>query len=121
MLPSVPTCLSELLPLPMPILMAIQLQQLELDVTKRADLFIRAFTVADANFDGYQDFGIGADFGAKWASYMCYFFDAASGEFNLTPVSKERAALGAHEYAYNTDKQELITPTLGPCGPARSF
>ncbi len=82
------------------------------------ELVLASADVVDLNFDGYRDFWVVREMGAKWNRYEAYVYEPRTGRFVKDAFAKEVAALD------NPDVDEMskviVTSSLGPAEPYRT-
>ncbi len=70
------------------------------------------FHAQDINFDGYLDFAVVAEFGAKWASESWWIFNPATGQFVQNELTKDLRKLKAAGYQVDSTEHSIGTRYL---------
>jgi len=66
----------------------------------------------DVNFDGYLDFAVVADHGAKWGRYIWWVYDPNAGRFVQDNLTHQLGRLAANDFRFDVKKHEIITEDL---------
>lgn len=93
-------------------------QVLSFKLDASSDVALRSAEFVDLNFDGYKDFWVVREFGAKWLSYEVFMFDAKAGRFVKDAFAKAVEKLANPEIDAST--KTIVTTNLGPAAPSRT-
>ncbi|HKA17230.1 MAG TPA: hypothetical protein VKN18_02845 [Blastocatellia bacterium] len=83
------------------------LQTIDLIAVADVSDFTRTFCAEDFNFDGYLDFKVLSDHGAKWGSYQYWVFDPTSGKFITSELTEQLGEIKANTYVWNAESRTL--------------
>ena len=74
--------------------------------------FASTFKAYDINFDGYLDFAVLAEFGAKWGRELWWIYDPDTGRFVQNQLARELGDLKTNGYQIDSQKHEIIAENL---------
>ena len=83
------------------------LQTISVTVVADVTFFTKSFSAEDINFDGYLDFKVLSDHGAKWGSYQYWVFDPTSGKFTTTELTRQLGEIKANTRDWNSESRTL--------------
>lgn len=95
------------------------IQTFEVDGHARPDSIVDSLYYPDINFDGYCDFSVVVNSGAKWISRRFFIFDPATEKFVINELSDQLLAIGANNMYADENRHEIYAEYLGPCCPSR--
>jgi hypothetical protein len=80
--------------------------------------FGATFETNDVNFDGYLDFSVLAEYGAKYQSSWWWIYDPKSGRFIQNELTKELHDLGSNGVDFDPKNHEITKQLVwpDPCG-----
>jgi hypothetical protein len=80
--------------------------------------FAATFETNDVNFDGYLDFSVLAEYGAKYQSSWWWIYDPKSGRFIQNDLTKQLHDLGSNGVDFDPKKNEITYQLVWPdqCG-----
>lgn len=100
------------------------LQSLAVESMGDPEHFLRFFEVKDVDFDGYLDFAVLREYGAKWASQTWWVFSPASGTFISNDFTKALGRVSANGLVLDAARHDIIAPhltTMTGCGGTRDI
>jgi hypothetical protein len=68
---------------------------------------VNSFMAEDVNFDGYLDFLVADDFGARWESHKVWLFEKQSGRFITNNLTKELGKLRTNRLELDPKSQTI--------------
>lgn len=83
------------------------IQSIEIRTQADASAFRRYFTVMDVNFDGFLDFAVIDEFGAKWGRQKYWLFDPHSRRYITNSLTEELHRLTHNGIALHPETKEL--------------
>ena len=93
-------------------------QVLSFTVEAGAEAALASADVVDVNFDGYRDFWVLREMGAKWGRYDVFVYEPKSGKFIKDNLSREVAALDNPEI--DGASKIIVSSSTGPSEPYRA-
>ena len=93
-------------------------QTLSFSVDEGVDLVLQSADDVDINFDGFRDFWVLRQIGAKYARYEAFVFDPKTQRFVKDAVAREVSELDNPEV--DGASKRIVTTTLGPAEPSRT-
>ena len=74
--------------------------------------FAATFGASDINFDGYLDFSVLGEFGAKFGSQLWWIYEPATGSFVQNELTRELGELRTNGYQIDPKKHEITAESL---------
>ena len=74
--------------------------------------FGRTFRASDVNFDGYLDFSVLGEFGAKWGRQLWWVYEPARGRFVRNELTTELGQLRNNGYQIDSKRHEIRIQSL---------
>jgi hypothetical protein len=74
--------------------------------------FAATFGASDINFDGYLDFSVLGEFGAKFGSQLWWIYEPATSSFVQNELTRELGELRTNGYQIAPKKHEIIAESL---------
>jgi hypothetical protein len=93
-------------------------QILSFTVEAGAEAALASADVVDVNFDGYRDFWVLREMGAKWGRYDVFVYEPKSGKFIQDALSREVATLDNPEI--DGASKVIVSSSIGPSEPYRA-
>lgn len=93
-------------------------QVISFAVDEGVEMVLGSADDVDLNFDGYRDFWVVSDFGAKYARYEAFVFDPKAQRFVKDSLAREVSALMNPEV--DMASKRIVTTSIGPADPSRT-